>query len=82
MNPIDDNHGTGQQEQEHVVHLTLSLDGLEAIDLISLFQLACDQGQYGDADVIRTALIRSMDEYRAGSELPAEEEEDEEERGF
>ena len=82
MIPMDDS-GTGQQ-QEHQVHLTLTLSDVEPIDLISLFQLACDQGQYGDADVIRGALIRSIDEYRRQSEAGEDDEDDEEddEPGF
>lgn len=47
------------------VNLTIDLNRLDSIDLLTLFEAACEQGQFGDADVILKTLIQRCNDYRA-----------------
>lgn len=46
------------------VNLTINLDRLDSIDLLTLFEAACEDGQFGDADVIFKTLIQRCNDFR------------------
>jgi len=47
-----------------IVNLTINLDRLDSIDLLTLFEAACEDRQLGDADVILKTLIQRCNEFR------------------
>lgn len=68
------------QEFRDPIILHLDLENLEFIDLGSLFQIACENEQFAEADLIRKAIIRSLDAIeKEAKEGPKEEEEEDDE---
>ena len=79
------------EEVKPIIHLSLDLTNMELEDLLTIYLAACDQGQYGEANLIKLALFEGMEEYEALSrqdeeneaELPDEElTDDDEDEGW
>ena len=61
--------------QEPVI-LHLDLKSIDLVDLGSLFEIACTNEQYAEAELIRKAIHSSLDAIEARARNPEEEEEE------